>query len=169
MSCVFTTTLRSRTSEKERVAFLLAELRCAALRARLTACEIDAIGGALRGGLIDPETAVAWLSDCGVLDDVASPQENTAVAACETCGNDPCVNPSFCAASRKADREIGQRLPPGISLDCDRMSLDALWARLNQARATPQSTVEAVMVCVRERGHQGARRICKPRTSLALR
>ena len=74
------------------------------------------------------------------------------MSACETCGNNPCVNPSFCAASRKADREIGQRLPPGISSDWDRMSLDALWARLNQARATPQSTVEAVMFCVRERG-----------------
>jgi len=72
---------------------------------------------------------------------------------CETCERDPCVNPSFCAASRKADREIGQqRLPPGVPPGWDRMSLDALWARLNQARATPQSTVEAVMVCVRERG-----------------
>jgi hypothetical protein len=75
------------------------------------------------------------------------------MSACETCGNNPCVNPSFCAASRKADREIGQRrLLTGISPDWDRMSLDALWARLNQARATPQSTVEAVMVWVRERG-----------------
>ena len=75
------------------------------------------------------------------------------MSACETCGNNPCVNPSFCAASRKADREIGQqRLPPGVPPGWDRMSLDALWARLNQARSTPQSTVEAVMVCVRERG-----------------
>jgi hypothetical protein len=141
------------TSEEDRVSFVLAQLRCGALRARLAACEIDAIVIALRGGMIDPETAVASLHDCGVLDDVTSPQENSAVTACETCGNDPCVNPSFCAACRKADREIGQRrLPPGIPPDWDKMSLDALWARLNQARSTPQSTVEAVMVCVRERG-----------------
>jgi hypothetical protein len=102
--------------------------------------------------MIDPETTVTWLHDCGVLDDVASPQGNTAVAACETCGNDPCVNPNFCAASRKADREIGQRLPPGISPDWDRMSLDALCSTLNRPRATPKSTIEALMHSVRGRG-----------------
>src|SRR6516164_3767034 len=100
------------TSEEDRVSFVLAQLRCGALRARHLACEVDAIGIALRGGMIPPDTAVAWLRDCGVLDDVASPQENTAMSACETCGNNPCVNPSFCAASRKADQEIGQRRLP---------------------------------------------------------
>ena len=34
------------------------------------------------------------------------------MSACETCESDPCVNPSFCAASREADREIGQRRLP---------------------------------------------------------
>ena len=58
------------TTRDDRTAYLLAELRCAALRARLAACEIDAIGIALRGGMIDPDTAVAWLHDCGVLDHV---------------------------------------------------------------------------------------------------
>ena len=65
------------TGRDDRTAYLLAELRCAALRARLVACEIDAIGIALRGGLIDPETAVAWLHDCGVLDSMTSAQGDT--------------------------------------------------------------------------------------------
>ena len=65
------------TSEEDRVSFVLAQLRCAALRARLAACEIDAIGVALRSGLIDSETAVAWLHDCGVLDSITSAQGDT--------------------------------------------------------------------------------------------
>ena len=32
------------------------------------------------------------------------------------------------------------------------MSLDALWELFNRRRPTPQTTVEAVMLCVRERG-----------------
>ena len=32
------------------------------------------------------------------------------------------------------------------------MSVHALWLRFNGERATPQSTVEAIMYCVRERG-----------------
>jgi hypothetical protein len=76
-----------------------------------------------------------------------------AMSACNIPGCDPCINPSFCEACQKADREVGQqRPPPRIPPDWDKTSLDALWARLNQARATPQSTVEAVMVCVRESG-----------------
>ena len=67
----------SATSEEDRVSFVLAQLRCAALRARLAACEIDAIGVALRSGLIDSETAVAWLHDCGVLDSITSAQGDT--------------------------------------------------------------------------------------------
>jgi hypothetical protein len=41
--------------------YLLAELRCAALRARLWQADIEAVGVALRGGLISPEQAVALL------------------------------------------------------------------------------------------------------------
>jgi hypothetical protein len=44
-----------------RTEYLLAELRCAALRARLAACDIDTIGIALKAGLIDSDTAVEWL------------------------------------------------------------------------------------------------------------
>jgi hypothetical protein len=65
------------TSRDYRTAYLLAELRCAALRARLIACEIDAIGIALRSGMIDPDTAVAWLHDCNVLDYVTLPDRGT--------------------------------------------------------------------------------------------
>ena len=38
--------------------------------------------------------------------------------------------------------------------DWDRISIDTLWAALNyeQRRPTPQTTIEAVMYCVRERG-----------------
>jgi len=70
---------------------------------------------------------------------------------CTICGCAPCVNESFCAASR--NQEIGQRqLPPVVPPGWDTIPLDALWARLNQARRTPQSTIEAVIVGVRERG-----------------
>ena len=65
------------TGRDDRTAYLLAELRCAALRARLIACEIDAIGIALRSGMIDPDTAVAWLHDCGLLDYVTLPDGGT--------------------------------------------------------------------------------------------
>jgi hypothetical protein len=50
-----------------RAQYVLAELRCAALRARLAAYDIDAIGVALRGGLIDADVALEWLFDCGAL------------------------------------------------------------------------------------------------------
>jgi hypothetical protein len=44
--------------------YLLAELRCAALRARLLASDIDAVGWALKGGLVSPEQALELLADC---------------------------------------------------------------------------------------------------------
>ena len=47
--------------------YLLAELRAAALRARLWQADIDAIGLALKAGLISPDQAVEHLSDCGLL------------------------------------------------------------------------------------------------------
>jgi hypothetical protein len=49
-------------SEGSRQNFLLAELRCAALRSR-----IDSIGTALRGNFITTDDAIAWLSECGGL------------------------------------------------------------------------------------------------------
>jgi hypothetical protein len=58
-----------------------------------------------------------------------------AIDACTECGAMPCVNPSFCAACRIAD----QRAPPQQD-------------RARKQRPTPQTTVEAIMYCVRERG-----------------
>jgi hypothetical protein len=47
--------------------YLLAELRCAALRARLWQADIDAVGLALKSGLIEPEQALELLADCDCL------------------------------------------------------------------------------------------------------
>jgi len=50
-----------------RVEYLLAELRCAALRARLWQADIESIGTALKPGWISPEQAVEVLADCDCL------------------------------------------------------------------------------------------------------
>jgi hypothetical protein len=47
--------------------YLLAELRCASLRAKLLAADISAVGMALSAGLIDPEEALELLDDCDCL------------------------------------------------------------------------------------------------------
>jgi hypothetical protein len=57
-------------SREDCTSYVLAELRCAALRG-LAACDIDTVGVALRGGMIDAETAVEWLHNCDALDYVA--------------------------------------------------------------------------------------------------
>jgi hypothetical protein len=51
----------------DRVDYLLQELRCAALRARLAAADVEAIGIALKGGLVTPDQALGLLSDCDAL------------------------------------------------------------------------------------------------------
>jgi hypothetical protein len=48
-------------------AYLLAELRCAFLRARLLQNDIAAIGLALKAGFIDSANAIEHLADCGAL------------------------------------------------------------------------------------------------------
>jgi hypothetical protein len=53
--------------ERDKREYLLAELRAAALRARLWQADIDAVGLALKAGLISPDQAVEHLSDCGLL------------------------------------------------------------------------------------------------------
>lgn len=50
-----------------RVEYLLAELRCAALRARLQQADIEAVGIALKAGWIGPEQAVEALADADCL------------------------------------------------------------------------------------------------------
>jgi hypothetical protein len=47
--------------------YLLAELRCASLRARLWQADIDAVGLALKAGLVEPEQALELLQDCDCL------------------------------------------------------------------------------------------------------
>jgi hypothetical protein len=58
--------------------YLLSELRCAALRARLWQADIDTIGLALKGGFISPDQAVEHLSNCGVLHLLGSREEMAA-------------------------------------------------------------------------------------------
>jgi hypothetical protein len=50
-----------------RVDYLLAELRCAALRARIWQADIEAVGLALKHGLIHPDQALELLHDCDCL------------------------------------------------------------------------------------------------------
>jgi hypothetical protein len=50
-----------------RTEYLLAELRCASLRARLWQADIEAVGKALAAGLIEPEQAIELLADCDCL------------------------------------------------------------------------------------------------------
>jgi hypothetical protein len=50
-----------------RTEYLLAELRCASLRARLWQFDIEAVGIALKAGWISPEQAVEALADCDCL------------------------------------------------------------------------------------------------------
>jgi len=47
--------------------YLLAELRCAALRARLWRADIEAVGLALKGGVVTPDQALELLHDCDAL------------------------------------------------------------------------------------------------------
>jgi hypothetical protein len=50
-----------RAPQNTRIEYLLAEFRCAAIRARLWQHDIEAVGLALKGGLIEPEEAIALL------------------------------------------------------------------------------------------------------------
>jgi len=50
-----------------RIDYLLAELRCARARARLWQADIEAVGIALKGGLIHPQQALELLHDCDAL------------------------------------------------------------------------------------------------------
>jgi hypothetical protein len=60
--------------------FLLAEFRRLSARTRLALTEIDSIGAALKGGLIEPEAALAWLDeiDPALLDLIGTPMEISA-------------------------------------------------------------------------------------------
>ena len=55
------------TDRESRLPYLLAELRCAAIRARLWQSDIEAVGLALKAGLVEPEQALELLADCHAL------------------------------------------------------------------------------------------------------
>jgi hypothetical protein len=84
---------------------------------------------------------------------------------CLTCGADPCVNRSFCAASRRADKELAAERKAGRQREsveilrarrllADGVTLEHAWRELNDQRIqpTPEVTIEAILHCVRERG-----------------
>ena len=50
--------------------YVLSALRCATLRARIAAAELDTIGLALRRNIISVEGALAWLHDANLFDHV---------------------------------------------------------------------------------------------------
>jgi hypothetical protein len=54
--------------------YLIAELRCASLRARLWQADIDAVGMALKAGLVEAEQALELLRECDCLQ-LISPKE----------------------------------------------------------------------------------------------
>ena len=87
------------------------------------------------------------------------------MSACRICGSNPCTNPTFCAACRRADamlaaeRRAGRQLESPSVLriwrlfDAD-VSFERFWNEINDPRnrPTPRAVIEAVMYCVRERG-----------------
>jgi hypothetical protein len=88
------------------------------------------------------------------------------MSTCRTCGRDPCVNPGFCATSRRADAQLAAERKAGRQRESvnilrarrlladDNISLERAWHEFNDRRRypTPQVTIEALMYCVRERG-----------------
>ena len=75
-------------------------------------------------------------------------------AECPSCGCAPCPTPSFCrtclAADKKAERRALPRHIPA-NWDDESVSLEWLWSQFNNRHSTPQSTIEAIMYCVRSR------------------
>lgn len=56
------------TDSPDRRDFVLAALRAGSLRAKLYETEINTIGVALKGGLIDCYTAMEWVKEIGALE-----------------------------------------------------------------------------------------------------
>jgi hypothetical protein len=63
-----------------KIEYLLSELRCASLRARLLQSDVDAIGLALKAGLISPDQAVEHLAGCGLVRLLGLREEQEAAA-----------------------------------------------------------------------------------------
>jgi hypothetical protein len=95
-------------------------------------------------------------------------QVTSSLLTCETCGADPCINPSFCRACREADARkahgespryiepsLWRRPSDNIPDNWQDMSIEALMAHFDRARrrhSAPQATVEALMYSLRSRG-----------------
>lgn len=58
---------------RQRKEYLLAELRCSALRVRLIAADIDAVGLALKHGFINADEALIHLHELDVLQIIGVP------------------------------------------------------------------------------------------------
>jgi hypothetical protein len=65
--CTTAATVASSTALRGFTDHVLRELRCTELRARLAVNEIQFVGVALKGGLIDPNAALAHLHEIGAL------------------------------------------------------------------------------------------------------
>jgi hypothetical protein len=90
------------------------------------------------------------------------------MTACQTCGADPCANPSFCRSCEVADRRkvrgerprfidasLWRNPPEHIPTNWNEISLEALMAHFDGARrrqGAAQATIEALMFSLRERG-----------------
>jgi hypothetical protein len=78
---------------------------------------------------------------------------DTLSRCCAKCGQLPCVNPSFCRVCRIEAPKPRSRRNPRIPVNWQEMSLGALYQHFNKTRpTTPQTTIEAILHCVRERG-----------------
>ena len=77
---------------------------------------------------------------------------------CPACDRDPCPNPTFCAACRKADAEQARKPKDANILRLRRLMESGVTLEqarnfeINGNRPTPQVTIEAVVLSVRERG-----------------
>ena len=63
-------TAHSPVGNSNQSEFLLACLRAASLRAKLTATELDSVGVALRHNLVSHDGALEWLHDLNLLEHV---------------------------------------------------------------------------------------------------
>jgi hypothetical protein len=69
-----TTIMPAATLPANRTEYLLAEMRCAVLRTRILQADIEAIGVALKGGLISAAQAIENLHDVDALWLVGAPR-----------------------------------------------------------------------------------------------
>src|SRR5262249_3917308 len=78
-----------------------------------------------------------------------------AVSECPTCGASPCRTTEFCRTCSEADQRRPKDSPQVLRarrLLEDSVTLERAWRELNEQRPTPQTVIEAVLYCMRERG-----------------